>query len=90
MNSTIQVRTNATTKKSVQKILQKLGIDLSTAINMYLVQIVVHKGIPFSLLTENGMTPSYEKKIQKEIDWALKHGKRYTNTKEMFNDILRD
>jgi DNA-damage-inducible protein J len=88
MTATIQVRTNPKTKKAAQQVLAKLGMDLSTAINIYLVQIVEKKGIPFQILTENGMTPEKERQILKEIDWALKHGKSFSSTKEMFDDIL--
>ncbi len=87
--TTIQVRTKEKTKKSAMQILQKLGLDLSTAINMYLVQIIVKKGIPFEILTENGMTPAAERKILKEMKWALKHGKRYKTTEAMYKDILK-
>ena len=88
--STIQVRTPEKTKKNAQKILKDLGLDLSTAINIYLVQIIEKKGIPFEIITENGMTLSQELKILKEIEWAKKHGKRYSSTKEMFEDILKE
>lgn len=88
--TTIQVRTDEKTKKTAQQILGKLGLDLSTAINMYLVQIIVKQGIPFQILTENGFTPAEERKILKEAEWARKHGKRYTSTKEMFRDILSE
>ena len=86
--STIQVRTNDRTKKKAQQVLKSLGLDLSTAINLYLVQIIVHAGIPFQILTENGMTPKAEKALLKDIEWTKKHGKRYMSTKEMFADIL--
>ncbi len=75
-------------KKSAQRILDKLGLDLSTAINIYLVQIIEKKGIPFEILTENGMTPAEEKAILKEMAWAMKHGKRYKTAKAMHRDIL--
>lgn len=88
--STIHIRTNEKTKKSAQQILGKLGLDLSTAINMYLMQIIIKKGIPFEILTENGMTEAEEEAILKEIEWAKKHGKKYTSTKEMFKDILAE
>ena len=90
MTATIQVRTNPKTKKSAQKILEKMGLDLSTAINIYLMQIVQKQRIPFDIeiLTENGMTVEEELRMMKEAEWALKHGKRYDSTKEMFRDIL--
>jgi len=86
--TTIQVRTEEKTKKAAQLILGKLGLDLSTAINIYLVQIIEKKGIPFEVVTENGLTPAEEEKILTELAWAKKHGKRYSSTKEMFKDIL--
>ncbi|PIR53190.1 type II toxin-antitoxin system antitoxin, RelB/DinJ family [Candidatus Peregrinibacteria bacterium CG10_big_fil_rev_8_21_14_0_10_49_10] len=88
--TTIQIRTQAKTKKNVQKILGELGLDMSTAINMYLVQIEKIGGIPFPILTENGMTPEAEARILQEAEWARKYGKSYTSTKEMFDDILEE
>ncbi len=88
--STIQVRTNEKTKKKAQKILKNLGLDLSTAINLYLMKIVVTESIPFRIVTENGMTPEYEQEILKEIAWAKKHGKSYSSAQEMHEDIMRE
>ena len=88
--TTIQVRTEAKTKKAAQKVLKELGLDLSAAINMYLVQIVMMQGIPFELRTVNGFTPAQERKMLKEMEWALKHGKRYRSAKEMHDDILKE
>ncbi len=88
--TTIQVRTKEKTKKAAQRILESLGLDLSTAINIYLVQIIEKKGIPFEILTENGMTPAEEREILKEMEWALTHGKRYASAREMHKDILKD
>jgi len=70
-------------------ILNKLGMDLSTAINIYLVRIIEKKGIPFEIVTENGFTPEEEARILKEMAWAKKHGKRYLSTKAMFKDIMK-
>ena len=71
-------------------ILDKLGLDLSTAINIYLVQIIEKKGIPFEVLTENGLTPAQETEILKEIEWAKKHGKRFKTAKAMHKAILSE
>lgn len=86
--TTIQVRTNEVVKEKARKIFSELGLDLSTGINLYLVQVVKRKGIPFEILTENGMTPAEERRILREIAWAEKHGKQYDSTEEMFKDIL--
>ena len=88
MTSTIQVRTNEKTKRAAQQILHKLGLDLSSAINIYLVQIIETQGIPFAVLTENGMTLAEEEKILKEIAWTKKYGTRYKSAKELHKAIL--
>ena len=76
--STIQIRIDPQTKKSAQKVLDKIGMDMSSAIKVYLRQIVVHKGIPF-VLTENGMTPQQEKEILKASEEA-RQGKNVVTT----------
>jgi len=58
--TTIQLRIDESTKKAVKKTLDKIGLDLSSAIKIYLMQIVIKKGIPFPLMTENSMTPEQE------------------------------
>lgn len=51
MPTTIQVRTNAKLKKDVQKILEEIGLDMSSAITVYLKKIVITGSIPFPLST---------------------------------------
>lgn len=61
--TTIQVRIDDKTKRSAKKILDELNIDMSSAIKVYLKQIAVTRGIPFPLVTENGLTPRQERDI---------------------------
>lgn len=89
MTTTIQIRTEEKLKKAAQNIFENLGLDLSTAINMYLVQVIRRKGIPFEILTENGMTLKAERELLKALDEAKKNpGKTYATAREMFKDIL--
>ena len=88
--ATIQVRTDQTLKKHAQKILHDLGLDMSTAINMYLVQITKRGGIPFPILTENGMTEEEEQRILAMAKDAEENGKRYSSAEELFDDILNE
>lgn len=60
---TIQIRIDEQTKKSAKKILEGLGLDISGAVKIYLKQIILRKGLPFKVLTENGMTPEEEEEI---------------------------
>lgn len=88
--TTIQVRTPADTKKKAQAILASLGLDMSTAINMYLVQIVQKGGIPFQILTENGMTLEAEQAILEAAEDAKNSKESYNSAEEMFNAILNE
>lgn len=88
MSTTIQIRTNAKLKKNAQKVLEDLGLDLSSAINVYLRQIVITGSIPFEIRTVNGFTPAQERRMLKEAEEAMKHGKRFNSPDEMFRDIL--
>lgn len=70
--STLQVRIDEKTKKSAQKVLDKIGMDMSSAVKVYFKQIVVTQGIPFQILTENGLTVQQEKAILKASAEAKK------------------
>ncbi|EKE06690.1 MAG: hypothetical protein ACD_18C00304G0002 [uncultured bacterium] len=63
----LQVRVDPKVKKQVNKIFSSLGIDVSTGVRIYLSQVILHKGIPFSVVTENGFTSSQENQILKEF-----------------------
>lgn len=70
--STIQVRIDEKTKKSAQKVLNEIGLDMSSAVKIYFKQIILNKGIPFRILTENGFTPEQEMEILKAAEEAKK------------------
>ena len=88
--STIQVRTDGTLKKKAQKVLKQIGLDMSSAINVYLRQIVITGSIPFPIRTVNGFTPAQERKMIREAEEAKKHGKRYGSAEELHRAILGD
>ena len=48
----LSARVDADTKEKANEIFQKLGMNLSTAVNVYLHSVVINQGIPF-LLTLN-------------------------------------
>ena len=73
-------------KKEAQKTLKSLGIDLSSAVNMFLNQVIVEQALPF----RPTRTPKQIRvEWDKEVAWALKHGKKYSNAEEMFADLLK-
>lgn len=84
---TLNVRINRTVKRDAQKIVEKMGLDLSSAIKLFLTKVIQTKSIPFEIRTENGFTPEYEARLLKEVEYAKKHGKRYESTEEMFREL---
>ena len=48
-DTTMTIRTNSKIKKQVQSIYSDLGIDLSTAINVFMRQSIRYKGFPFDV-----------------------------------------
>lgn len=58
-SANINVRTDAELKANAQNILSRLGMDMSTAINIYLVQIVEKGGIPLDLTVKKQRPPQF-------------------------------
>ena len=52
-SATLNLRVNPALKKDAESILGRLGIPMSTAVDMFLNQIVLVGGIPFSLKLPN-------------------------------------
>jgi len=47
--ATIQVRVPDTLKKDVEKILESLGLDITSAVRMFLNRVQTEQGIPFPI-----------------------------------------
>jgi DNA-damage-inducible protein J len=86
--TTILIRTDPKLKKRVKTILKKMGLDVSTAINLYLHQIEITETIPFPIRTENGFTPEQEREILREVEEAVQSGRSYRSAEELHRDIL--
>ncbi len=86
MNTTINIRIDKKTKESAQKTLEAMGLDLSSGIKLFLKQVVVDQCIPFRPRKYFGLTRA---QWDEEMEYTLKHGKGYTSTKEMMDDILK-
>jgi DNA-damage-inducible protein J len=89
MNSqeTIQIRIDAKTKKAARKTLDELGLDMSSAVKLFLTNVVNRKGIPFDLRTENGFTLAQEQALISETEVAKKTGKSFNDLDELFADL---
>lgn len=89
MSELITIRVNPQTKRAAQKTLRELGLDLSSGVKLFLEQVVETASIPFIPATKRGHILRNANLYRKEIEWTLKHAKRYNNAKEAFADIFK-
>jgi addiction module RelB/DinJ family antitoxin len=47
--SVIQVRVDAELKKEAENLFNEMGLDISSAMRLFLKQAIIHNGIPFAL-----------------------------------------
>ena len=52
-NTNINIRVDSDVKIKAQDVFSALGLDMTTAINIFLRQAIRKNGIPFELVTEN-------------------------------------
>lgn len=89
MTTTLNIRIDSLTKNKAQKIVEEMGLDLSSAVKLFLNKVIMTESIPFDVNTKGRMNdPKFIKQIKKEIEWASKHGKKFSSAKELFDDIL--
>jgi DNA-damage-inducible protein J len=80
--ATLSVRTDKGLKEKVGKILNELGLNHSTAINIYYHQILTRKGIPFEVKIPNKTTL----RAMEDLDKG-KNVKRFDTAEELFEDL---
>lgn len=83
--TTLNIRIEENIKAKANKTLSSLGIDMSTAVKMFLNQVITENGLPF---TPTKNVASIKAKWDKEIAHALKYGKSYKTGKEVLADLL--
>lgn len=84
----LNVRVDATLKQESDILFKNLGLNMSTAINMFLTKCVKTSSIPFKIEEPK---PSKElKKALKEVDYIIKHPdkyKAYNSVEELFEEL---
>ena len=80
--ATVRARIAEDLKENVGHVLNKLGLTISDAINMFMAQIKLKKGIPFDIIIPNRTTRKTFESTDKGKN--LYHSK---NAKEMFDKL---
>ena len=87
----LNVRVDSTLKEESDILFKNLGLNMSTAINMFLTKCVKTSSIPFKIEEPK---PSKElKKALKELAYMEKHPEKYkvyNNVDDLFEDLDND
>lgn len=81
---TLNVRIDKEIKAKAGKALSALGLDTSTAVRIFLHQVVVEKGLPF-IPTRNPAT--IRAQWDKEVSMAKRNSRRYKTAAEALADL---
>ena len=83
----LNVRIDPVLKRESDKLFKDLGLNMSTAINMFLTQCVKTSSIHFSI--EEPKPSKKLKKALKEVDYMMKHPDKYKSYNSI-DDLLKD
>jgi len=86
---TIQIRIDSKTKEAARKTLDGVGLDMSSAVKLFLTNVINQKGIPLDLRTENGFTVAQEQALIFETQEAKKSAKRFATVDALMKDLAR-
>ena len=75
-------------KKEAQELFKDLGMNLTTAINIFLKQAIRERGLPFYVGQAKYKDEVYQ--AMKDAEQGKNLSKGYNDVEEMFEDILRD
>lgn len=79
------------TKQKAQILLEEFGMDLSTAVNIFLKQMVYEGAFPFAIVRETPNTDTVA--VIKEIEELKKHPemfKKYSSFSELLKEVESD
>lgn len=79
--ATARALIDPTTKRQAEHILRDLGLSVSTAFNLFYKQIIIHRGLPFSVEIPNKTTLKAMEEIEKG------KGKRYKSLEALYKDL---
>lgn len=86
----MNIRTDPDVKKQAQSIFADLGLDMSTAVNMFLRQTIIHQGLPFDVKLEKPNDETVA--AMQEADKLSRdpNTKRYSSFSELLAEVNAD
>ena len=68
MRQTTSIKLDKTVKEEAQKIFSQLGLTLGEAVNLFLNQVQLHKGLPFEVKIPNKETLQAMKDVEDGVN----------------------
>ena len=87
-NTSITIRTDKEIRDRVKKLYAALGMDMTTAVNIFFRQSLIHNGIPFELNLDipNATTLAAFEEGDKMINDS--NSPRYSSVDALFEDLM--
>ncbi len=87
--TTMNIRVDKEVKDNAKMIFAELGMDLTTAVNIFLRQSIREHGIPFKLKLDipNEETKEETKKVLRESEKGIGMSKKFSSAEELFEDL---
>ncbi len=82
--TTLNIRIDEKTKSHAFKVLSRVGLDMSSAIKVFLAQVIIEGGLPFTPTTN---AKEIRAKWDREVSKATKSKKSFKSAKEVLADF---
>ena len=81
--ATVTARVDENVKKEAETLFKKMGLNMSTAMNLFLKKCILEQGMPFELKVPNGET----RKVLDEVEKGVGLNKTFDSIDELMEDL---
>lgn len=82
--ATVSFRTDRKVKEKAKSLYASMGMDLSTAINIFLRQSILENGMPFKITREKPASAEARRQVEAH------EGKEFDSADDLMRDLLDD
>jgi len=83
----IQVRIDRKTKNGAKKVLESLGLDISSAVKVFLRQVHITGTFPLEIRDANGLSKTKANELRESIKDAEKSNEIFSSVKTLMKDL---
>ena len=84
--ATVTARVDENVKKEAETLFKKMGLNMSTAMNLFLKKCILEQGIPFELKVPNKETLKAMQETKDILSGKIER-KGYKSAEELFDDL---